>query len=35
VYLLLDEFVLGGELQESSKSVILERIALLDMLNLS
>ena len=34
-YLILDEFVLAGELQESSKHVILERISLLDMLHLS
>jgi Clathrin adaptor complex small chain len=27
VYLILDEFILGGEIQESSKRVILERLA--------
>lgn len=27
VYLILDEFILGGEIQESSKKVILERLA--------
>ena len=30
VYLILDEFILGGELQETSKRVILERLAELD-----
>lgn len=30
VYLILDEFILGGEIQESSKKVILERLAELD-----
>jgi AP-2 complex subunit sigma-1 len=30
VYLILDEFILGGELQETSKKVILERLAELD-----
>eukprot|EP01024_Parvocaulis_polyphysoides_P024467 TRINITY_DN2241_c2_g1_i4.p2 TRINITY_DN2241_c2_g1~~TRINITY_DN2241_c2_g1_i4.p2 ORF type:complete len:154 (+),score=25.15 TRINITY_DN2241_c2_g1_i4:33-464(+) len=30
VYLLLDEFVLGGEIQETSKKIILERIKELD-----
>lgn len=30
VYLILDEFVLAGELQESSKKVILERLRELD-----
>jgi hypothetical protein len=34
-YLILDEFILAGELQESSKHVILERISILDMLDLS
>lgn len=34
-YLILDEFILAGELQESSKHVILERISMLDMLDLS
>lgn len=34
-YLILDEFMLAGELQESSKQVIKERISLLDMLDLS
>lgn len=27
MYLILDEFILGGEIQESSKRVILERLA--------
>ena len=30
VYLILDEFILGGEVQESSKKVILERLKELD-----
>ena len=30
VYLILEEFVLAGELQESSKKVILERLRELD-----
>eukprot|EP00891_Asterochloris_glomerata_P004295 jgi/Astpho2/4295/e_gw1.00064.93.1_t len=30
VYLILDEFIMGGELQETSKKVILERLAELD-----
>lgn len=30
VYLILDEFILGGEVQESSKKVILERLAELE-----
>ena len=30
VYLILDEFVLAGELQETSKKVILERLQELD-----
>ncbi|DBA93339.1 hypothetical protein WJX82_011555 [Trebouxia sp. C0006] len=30
VYLLLDEFIMGGELQETSKKVVLERLAELD-----
>lgn len=34
-YLILDEFILAGELQESSKHVILERISMLDTLDLS
>lgn len=29
-YLILDEFILAGELQESSKQVILERIGQLE-----
>lgn len=33
-YLILDEFILAGELQESSKHVILERIASIDMLDM-
>ncbi|CAK0783133.1 AP-2 complex subunit sigma [Coccomyxa viridis] len=30
VYLILDEFIMGGEIQETSKKVILERLAELD-----
>lgn len=30
VYLIMDEFILGGELQETSKKVILDRLAELD-----
>jgi len=30
VYLILDEFLMGGEIQETSKKVILERLAELD-----
>lgn len=30
MYLILDEFILGGEIEESSKKVILERLAELD-----
>ena len=32
VYSLLDEFILAGEVQESSKKVILERMSLLERL---
>lgn len=32
VYLILDEFVLGGELEESSKKVVLDRLVELDKL---
>jgi hypothetical protein len=30
VYLILDEFICGGEIQETAKKVILERLAELD-----
>ena len=33
VYLILDEFILAGELQETSKRVILERLAELDRID--
>lgn len=33
VYLILDEFIMGGELQETSKKVILERLQELDKLD--
>ena len=32
VYCILDEFIIGGEIQETSKKVILERIKELDAL---
>lgn len=32
VYLIMDEFILGGELQETSKKVILERLAEIEKL---
>lgn len=34
VYLILDEFILGGEVQESSKKVILERLAELEAMQI-
>ncbi|KAK9822595.1 hypothetical protein WJX74_008658 [Apatococcus lobatus] len=34
VYLILDEFIMGGELQENSKKVILDRLAELDKIEL-
>eukprot|EP00798_Chlamydomonas_sp_ICE-L_P014029 gene14029-19967_t len=33
VYLILDEFICGGEIQESAKKVILERLAELDKID--
>lgn len=33
VYLILDEFILGGEIQETSKKVILERLQELDKID--
>lgn len=33
VYLILDEFILGGEIQESSKKVILDRLHELDKID--
>ncbi|GFR47286.1 hypothetical protein Agub_g8973 [Astrephomene gubernaculifera] len=33
VYLILDEFICGGELQETAKKVILERLAELDKID--
>lgn len=33
VYLILDEFILGGEIQETSKRVILERLQELDKID--
>jgi len=33
VYLILDEFICGGEIQETAKKVILERLAELDKID--